>query len=300
MRTQYKLLVVIVFSFYLSFSMAATDLDTLFKSTVYIKDIPYAAKYDINENNAAGKMFRQDILNGYNPNQFDPQNGFGYLTGECLFVSDGQGNERFQFTYVSEPYDNIKYFDQISTVTKSFSYLKDKVIECTLDNKGLFDKGYQVWDKDYRIGFEIAKFPRWGFTIGSPGERFGRKHLFDAIYPILQNEGRLNQPFDCLEINDSESRHFTFEWKNDPIPSEIRYTNHPISLIFTISEVGTTSEGYAYPKKAAMRRLGINDDVLYESEIIVKEIIIGDEALTKYPILPETPPGKIIDMRTTK
>jgi len=301
MRTQYKLMVVIVFSFCLSLGMASTDWDTLYKSTVYIRDVPFAVIYEIKENNLIGKMLRQDILNGYNPNQLDPQNGFGYLTGECLFVSDGQGNERFQFTSVSESYDNIKYFDYISTQTASFSYLKDRVIDCSIDNKGQFGKGYQVWDKDYKLAFDIAKFPRWGLSIGSPGERFGRKPLFDAIYPILHKEGRLNQPFDCLEFNDSEGRNYMIEWNKDPIPSKIQYVNNPISLIFTITEVGATPEGYAYPKKAAMKKLFIdNDQVIYESEIKVKEIIIGDEALKKYPIIPETPPGKIIDMRTAK
>jgi hypothetical protein len=135
------------------------------------------------------------------------------------------------------------------------------------------------------------------------------KSLPEKVKTILEKQGLLNKPLDRIEYKqDLTNSTVKIQWgKDNPIPTEIRYLlkDGQFSTRFTIFETGETPEGYIYPKKAMMRfvrHLVDKHDELYRETIIeVKEILIGTEALEKYPLLlpaPEDP--LILDERNDK
>lgn len=298
-------------------SYASTDWETIQDKLRYIDNYPFAVRYSIVDKDTYNNNRRKAYYNGEFDNyskeeklEVARQPGNMILKDECIYISDGQGQERFQYTRQNEPIDINLYPDYISSQKESITLLSNyAVLRYFNDRKNDWNRGVHIQDPDGRINPEsgLTRFPLCGLFIIAWEKPRCIKSLPETVKTILEKEGLLNKPLDCIDYYlDLSNLRVEIEWgKDNPIPTEIRYftKDGQYSRRFTIFETGETSEGYIYPKKAKMCHFRhLDADHLFRETIIeVKEILIGPEALDKYPLLlpaPEDP--LILDERNNK
>ncbi len=307
---------ILIFTFSNRLTYASTKLSTIQKATGYVSKQPFAVRYKISDRNFFAENLRKAYFDGtYDgksdvglPRDYNVARDFGKdcLINECLYVSDGQGNERFQSTRLTEPVDVGLYPDLISTTTVSVTLLSDYTILREQKRNGQWYRGIQIQDPNYRVMAlgGAFRFPLFGLAIMMWEGLSGMKSVSEAIPPILQKRGQTAAaPFDCLEIESEPGGMVTtIEWNDSPIPSQIRCDSKSgqSSTFYSVLEVGKTTEGYVYPKKAK-RQMFVHNSLWRETTIDVTDIIIGPEALKKYPLLIPAPANAVVsDERTDK
>jgi len=282
-----------------------TNWDNIYKTTNYLTTTPFAVRYKILDKNHVGENIINAIKEGYFPSNYNPPFCYTYLTGECIYLNDAKGGERFQYTEVCVPEDIIKYKDFLTTHTISLTHIGDITYKRYQNKKGKWEPVVVYMDSDYlsKISASQFRFPFFGMAISSKENEYGFKNILDILSlnkPQIVNSANTFKEIE-MDINEF-NLYAKIEFFDEGIPSMIfmqnkdgRWNSKQIIL-----EKGLTSNGYIYPQKARIER-SLDNRLLQETTIEIEEMIIGPQALDKYPLLLPAPDEvKIIDDRTKK
>jgi hypothetical protein len=296
-----------------SFLFADADLIKIIDSTNFAHNVPYAVRYKIKDQNVIADNIRQGfllgmtqgVLIGNNFIPFNAQNGHTHLINECLYVNDPEGFERFQYTQVTEPIDIEHYKDLVSTETLSLTRLSDCTYIRDKNNHGNWEPSITLLDLEYLRDLDISqlRYPFFGLAIFTRSNPSGIMSIQEAIETGSSETKEKNGPFNSIQIEISSSRCAEVEFDNDEgIPSKITVHSQDGRWVSVheISDLGRTPEGFYYPQKARIVR-SYDNHVLRDTSIEVEEMIIGTQALEKYPLLlPSSDEVMVIDERTKK
>jgi len=285
------------------------------RRSALVKSTPYAVRYKISEKNFITELLQEGVAQGVARGlSMDPNltTAAGVqLTSDCLYVTDGQGNERFDYYSQGIPLD-LRVALPIPLHVSLFK-TPSECISRSYRSNGKFYRGGAIFYPDYMSENNYPtryRYPVFGLGIISREEKNGLIYLDDAV----KMEGGVPTPETLIDVTrihlDPEACKVEICWGEKSLPQDIIYNGNDGNWGWEVNVLETgEKDGYAYPQNAKFTRKINQPNILHPDsnivsivEIEVIDFIVGPGALEKYPVL--APPfGEndiITDFRTYK
>lgn len=266
------------------------------------KSVPYAVKYKIKETNNITESIKDSNEKG----NISEKSAAAHVTEECLYVTDNLGNERFDYSIQAIPYDNSA--NMPDPVRVSLFKSPDEVIKRRRKPNGEYYSGETIFNEDYMHKYDYFSsqyiFPIFGLGVLSREEKKGFISLDDAVKTELGKEPSLETEIYETRIHlDREACTAEIKWGDHGLTQSINYIGDIGDWKKEIKVIEVDEkQGYTYPIIAKYIQKMEDDKVLNVVDIEVTELLIGQEALEKYPIEPPPLPedAVITDERTNE
>jgi len=265
--------------------------EELKKSTDWVMNTPFAVRYKIIDLNTFMEQMRRAYPNIEGSMKITGKTGFAYLSGECLYVSDGKGRERFQFTRIIEPLDSVRYPELHDERTISMTRLPGKTLIRYREKSGVWERKSYFEKEEYffRTTESAFRFPFFGLAIYRiHGKRYGTIIALPELIDHARSNSESTITSDTLVFK-LDKRTIIIEQTHDPSGFVIREESiinaQKIESVRTNLESTVTPEGYLYPEKARIIKIG-DGSPLRQTWITIEEILIGPKGLEKYPLFP--------------
>jgi len=231
------LLLIILCQFSLT---AGSDWNKIQKAIGFVTNQPFAVKYRITDNNIIADQIRDAYLMNKTDPSLSGQTGHAYLIGECLYVSDGIGNERFQYSENIIPLDMELYPDLATTETYSLTRFMDKTVIYYQDVNGLWESAKEIMPEDYlkNKSHSNYRYPLFGLALLMRENPSGFQCITDALQTNCMSKLQSGEILDNINFK-LNSHNILISFSEKGIPSKILYESLDSNwqLLVEVSEI---------------------------------------------------------------